>query len=102
MAQEEIHVGDIGTVFELTIQDDNSAIDVSGATTKNIVFKKADGTTVTQAASFTSDGTDGKIRYAVVADDLDVAGEWSIQGHIVIPAGTWYTDIGFFTLHDNL
>ncbi len=102
MAQDEIHVGDIGTVFETTIKDGDSIIDISSASTKSIIFRKPDKTTVTKAGSFTTDGTDGKLRYAIIADDLDAAGKWKIQVKIIMPSGTWYTDTGSFRVHENL
>ena len=64
MAVNEIHVGDIGTVFTLTIKDGSSVIDLSGATTKQIILRKPDRvTSSTKTASFVTDGSDGKIKY---------------------------------------
>ena len=102
MAEGEIHEDDIGTVFEVTVQDESGIVDISGATTKEIIFRKPDETVVTKTASFTSDGTDGKIRYSIIADDLNMVGKWSIQGKVIIPAGTWHTDIDIFQVYPNL
>jgi len=102
MAQDEIHVGDVGTVFEITVQDGGSVIDISSATTKDIIFEKPDRTNLTKTGSFTTDGTDGKIRYTTAADDLDAVGVWQIQAKIVMPSGTWHTNIGEFRVHRNL
>ena len=102
MSQDEIHLGDVGTVFEITVNDGASVVDISSATTKEITFRKADSTESVETAAFTTDGTDGKIRYTAVADDLDVVGVWNIQAKIIMPAGTWYTDVGNFRVHENL
>lgn len=102
MAIEEIHVGDIGTVFEYTVKDAGVVVDISSATVKEITFKKPDGTKLVVTANFTSDGTDGKIRYAILTGQLNKAGIWDIQGKVVITAGTWYTDISQFQVHLNL
>ena len=102
MAKNEIHQGDIGTKFLVTIYDDSTAVDVSGASTKQIMFKKPAGTKLTKSAAFNSDGTDGKIYYAAVADDLDEIGTYEIQGKVVITGGTFYTDIQTFKVHRNL
>lgn len=102
MARDEIHVEDIGTVFELTIKDGSSVVDVSSATTKQISFEKPDGVVEDHAASFTTDGTDGKIRYATIAGDLDTDGKWKIQGKIILPSGAWHTGVDSFQVHLNL
>ena len=75
MPANEIHVDDLGTKFIVTVKDGDSVINVSGATTKNIIFKKPSGTKVTAAASFETDGSDGVISYIVTGtedDDLGV------------------------------
>jgi hypothetical protein len=79
--------GDTGTWIELTISDEAGVVDVSTATTKEIHARKPSGTTVTWTAVFTTDGTDGKIRYQTLAATLDEVGTWVLQGHVVI--GTW-------------
>ena len=102
MAQDEIHLGDIGTIFRLTIKDGDDVIDISGASTKDIVFTNPSGTKTTQAGSFTNTGTDGQLQYASVSGDLDEVGTWEIQASIVISAGTFKSDIAIFEVHRNL
>lgn len=102
MAANEIHVGDIGTVFLGTVMDGSSVVDVSGATTKQLFFKKPDDTVLTKTAAFTTDGSDGKIQYASIAADLDIAGWWNWQGKLILPGGTWRTDVHRFQVHVNL
>ncbi|MFA5216867.1 BppU family phage baseplate upper protein [Sulfuricurvum sp.] len=101
---EEVHVGDIGTKFLVTVKEGDDPVDISEATTKNIIFKKPNGTSVTKAGIFETDGTDGKIYYKTLsASDLDVAGIWTIQASIVLPSlGTWKSSIGNFKVYDNL
>lgn len=104
MACNEIHVGDIGTVFQATIQDDCSGaiVDISGAIAMNLVFQKPDGTVVSQTAVHLTDGTDGIMQYVTVLDDLDQAGSWKIQGFVQLPTGSWSTDIHKFKVYSNL
>ncbi len=102
MAANEIHQNDIGTKFLVTIKDGDSAVDISGASTKQIIIKKPSGTNLTNAASFNSDGTDGKIYYNALSGDLDETGTYKIQGKVVIASGTFYTDIQSFKVHRNL
>ena len=102
MSANEIHQNDIGTKFLVTINDGDSAVDVSGSSSKQIIIKKPSGTTLTNAAAFNTDGTDGKIYYNALSGDLDETGTHSIQGKVVIAAGTFYTDIQSFKVHRNL
>lgn len=104
---EEIHVDDIGTAFEVTLYDEGVVLDASGATTKQIVFRKPTvdgvlGEVVTKTAQFKTDGSDGIILYASVADDLDVAGTWKIQAKVTLPSGVWSSSIGSFRVYENL
>jgi hypothetical protein len=101
MAQDEIHLNDIGTVFTITLMDGTSIVNISAATTKIITFGKPDGTSVSQTGTFTTDGTDGKIYYTVVSGDLNQCGWWKIQGYVVA-SGTWRSDIGNFEVHKNI
>ena len=102
MAANEIHLNDIGTIFEITVQDDGAVVDISGATTKEIIFKKSRGDVVTKAAVFSSDGTDGRMKYVTVANDLDERGQWELQAHVVLASGDWRSDVDVFTVHPNL
>jgi hypothetical protein len=96
-AVDSVWVGDIGTVFEIDVGED-----ISTATTKQIYFKKPNGATLTKTATFTTDGTDGKIEYTTVADDIDVAGTWQIQGRLVFGSNEFATAIGSFTAEARL
>ncbi len=102
MAADEIHVNDIGTVLIFTIKDGSSVVDVSTATTKQIIFSNPSCSTVTKSGSFTTDGTDGKIQYTTVSGDLDVGGTWRAQAYIVIGGNEWHSDITSFEVHPNL
>ena len=102
MPANEIHLNDIGTKFLVTITDGSSAVDVSSASTKQIIIKKPSGSKLTVAASFNSDGSDGKIYYNALADNLDEAGSYKLQGKVIISDGTFYTDITSFKVHRNL
>jgi len=99
----EIHKGDIGTKLILTILDDGEAVDISACTSKEIMFEKADKTIMTKTASFRTDGTDGKIFWmTTLVTDLDLPGQWKIQGKISIGGGTWRTQVGVFRVYDNI
>ncbi len=93
----DVHLNDIGNIFVLTFKDNGVVVDVSSAAgTKNIIFVAPDGTRDTQGASFTTNGTDGKIQYVTQAGVMDQVGEWQIQGYVVITAGSFYSEVKRF------
>lgn len=99
----QIHVGDIGTAFRVTVYDENDdVVNISGATTKALLFTKPTNVTVTQDASLVSNGVSGVMQYTSVSGDLDIAGIWKIQGHIIVNSYDLYTDISSFRVYDNL
>jgi hypothetical protein len=82
--------------------DGVSVVDISTATTKQIIFRKPDKTLLEKTASFVIDGTDGKLKYTTIANDLDINGKWNLQVRVVLPTGDWHSDIYEFTVHANL
>jgi len=102
MSKEEIHLGDIGTVFTVTLKEDDTAVNVSTATTKQILFQDPSQSVTAKTAEFTTDGSDGKIYYTTVADDLDEAGTWQIQAKVIMPTGTWRSNTEEFKVYPNL
>jgi hypothetical protein len=84
--------------------DEGEAVDISAATTKEIVVRKSDGSEVALTAAFTNSGTDGKIRYQVTDTAFfSVAGKWSKQGIATFTGGKpWKTEVGYFDVADNL
>jgi hypothetical protein len=42
------------------------------------------------------------MHYDSVAGDLDEAGVYKLQAKVVIPSGTYYTDIYTFKVHSNI
>lgn len=99
---EEIHQEDIGTILETTIKNDNAPVDISIATTREILLKKPSGALLTRTGILVTDGTDGKMKYTTISGDLDEVGVWQIQGHIIIPDGEWHSDIKDFSVFSNL
>jgi hypothetical protein len=103
MPANEIHKSDIGTVFKVTIKDSADVVNVSTATTKQIILKNPSGTKLTKDASFFTDGSDGIITYTTISGDLSEEGMWKLQGYIVLTGGnTFYTDISTFKVYRNL
>jgi len=97
-----IHVDDIGTIFEVIVEADGLPIDISAATTKEFCFKLPDGVLKTRAASFVTDGTDGKLQYLSVAGDLSIAGTYTLQTHVITPGEEFHTAVDTFVVLSNI
>lgn len=99
----EIHVNDIGTVFKVTVKDENDEIvDVSAATTRELLFRKPDGTILTKTALLVNTGTDGQIKYTTEDGDLDQHGSWSLQAYIDLGSSELHSDIHKFKVYKNI
>ena len=98
----EIHVGDIGTVFRITIKDGADIVDISNVDSKLVFFQKPDGTTLSRTATLYTDGLDGILQYVTQDGDLDQAGTWQIQAKIDFGTDVFYTNIEKFKVYRNL
>ncbi len=98
----QIHLGDIGTIFEITVLQDGVALDISTATLKQFIYRKPTGAVVTKTAVFSTTGIDGKLRYTTIAADLDVIGAWQAQVYLEMPTGKWHTATARFWVRSNL
>jgi len=104
---EEAHVADVGTILRITVYDTDSTggtsvLDISSATTKTIYLRSPAGDVLTKSASFTTDGTDGKMQNSTIASDLSVAGTWGIQGLVASDTTTHHTSTATFRVFENL
>lgn len=100
---EEVQLDAIGVAIEKTITNqDGAVVDVSSATTKNIVLKKPSGSLLTKAASLVTDGTDGKIQYVTISGDLDETGRWEVQADIDVSSYDGRDTISAFRVRKNL
>ena len=97
-------LGNVGTTFRATIKDqDNVVVDVSTASTQELIFKKPDGTIITRTTTFTTDGINGQIEYKTLAADIDQAGTWEWQPHVILGApNEWYSDPLEFVVKEKL
>lgn len=101
----EIHVGDTGTKFLMTLKkEDDSIANLSGVevTSVDFVFKKPDATTITRVTSFETNGTDGQVKYVTTSSDLSISGKWSIQAYVNTTNGVWHSNITKFDVKANL
>ncbi len=104
---EEIHIGDIGTNFEISLVDDSVdppiAVDLTGATILELIFRRADDSILTKTAAVVGDATAGVIQYiTTAASDLNSEGTYRIQAKVVLPSGTWRSERSKFRVHGNI
>jgi hypothetical protein len=98
----QIHKGDIGTKFRVTIANNGTAIDISTCTVKEIIFQDPYGVYKTKTATFETDGSDGMIYWTTTnVEDLDKVGKWKIQAKITM-SGTWHTEWETFDVFSNI
>jgi hypothetical protein len=98
----QIHKLDIGRKFRITVGNNGTPINISTATTKSIIFQRPDGRAITQTATFDSDGSDGKIYYTTIANDLDREGTWKIQAFISMGGNALRTQWTTFVVYSNI
>lgn len=101
-ACEQIRVNSYGVDIIITITEDGSVVNVSSATTKEILIRKPSGTLLTNTASLYTDGTDGKIRYISVSGDFDEEGLHRIQGVVDIGSGHYPSEVKTFQVYGNI
>lgn len=102
-----IHKDDVGTFFRWTVFED-SPVDVSGATTKQVKFVRPDATQLTKSLAFSTksgdkgDGSDGRVEYVGVSGDINQKGTYKWALHL--EWSTWRGDswYGTFTVEDVL
>ena len=98
-----IRVGDTGTRIEVQVlQADGTVVDLTGATLKQIIIRRPDGTLLTATADFVTDGTDGLLEYFTTATDFTAAGLAHLQAKVTLPAGTWTTGQDTITIEQTL
>lgn len=99
-----LHLNNEGVEFRVTIKEcgETDGMDISAATTKELIFVKPSGDKLTKTASFYTDGTDGILSYVTVSGDLNEIGTWQFQGHVVIGSGDFTSSIDKFKVDRNL
>lgn len=102
MSANEIHVGDVGTVFTATLKDSGTAVDISNASTKYFLLRQPGGTTSTVTANFTTSGTDGVLNFTSTSSHFDQMGLYRLQAFINDGTNQWHTDIFRFNVFANL
>jgi hypothetical protein len=82
----DLRQNDSGAILRLTVQEGGVPIDVSAATC-TIVLMPPQGQHREKPAAYLTDGTDGIIEYQLLSGDLNQAGAWYMQAHVVFATG---------------
>jgi hypothetical protein len=88
----EAHVDDVGTEIRLTVTDQGSSVDLTGAMELTILLRKPSGVVVEKAAALVGDATAGVINCYTAGDDLDEAGMYFVQARIALAAWSGHSD----------
>lgn len=94
---------DIGLrlIIQFVLSDEITPRNISLSTTMEILVQKPSESTFTaKTATFTTDGTDGKIEYPWAATDIDEVGHYKARGHAIEPGKNYQTDIAEFVVGD--
>ncbi len=104
IVSQQAQVADVGSVLlvEMTRQSDGAPLDLSAASSLQIILGLPDGTKFTKTALLLTNGLDGKIYYVAQAGDLPESGIYSIQGKVAIGAATLYGSVQSFSVLDNI
>jgi len=91
------HIGDIGSILEITLMNGNAPANLSDVTVLQLRLLKPRSTEyIIRTANFVTDGTDGKLRYIWQEGDLDVTGRWLLSVYIESPTLKLHSDIKQF------
>lgn len=84
-----LYAGDFGAPIEVQfIGVDQLPVPIGSATVRQITLRATDNNTYRRAASFTTDGSDGKIRWLVEPGFFKQLGVWQVQGYVELPGQT--------------
>lgn len=92
--------GDIGTVFYITIKKNGVVVPLQTATVKTFKFIDPAGVITEKTASFSTDGSNGVLKYTTIEGDLHTAGEWKIRPYVSMPTWTGHAKKVPFTVDD--
>lgn len=102
MANSEIHVGDTGIDFLITVMDGTSVLNLSLASATVLRLQKPSGEYITRNMRMHTNGTDGKLVYTFVGSDLDQEGTWRFQIYLIVGAEQKSSNISRFKVYPNL
>lgn len=100
--RDHIQVGATNLAIKLQVREGNDVVNISSASALTIIIEKPDSTLVSASATLFTDGSDGMMIYRTSGSDLDQAGNYNVQGYVVITGFSGYTTPVHFTVYPNL
>lgn len=101
----DLQVGAVGVQLLVTIIDqDGVVVDISASSARTLYLKRPqpDNRVLAKTATLVGGGTTGQMQYVTVAGDLDVPGQWHIQGKVVNSTGTYPSEVLPLPVFPNL
>jgi hypothetical protein len=99
----EVQESTAGVLIEFVVLDDAGApLDISGASTKKLYFRKPNGITISKDAEYTTNGADGKLQFSTTANDLSPYGLWQVQAYLIKSGLDGRTETATFNVLKNL
>jgi hypothetical protein len=81
----------------------NKPLNIAGATEYYFIFDPpSEGGGFMREAAFSTNGSDGKLKYILEAGDIFVEGTWQVQAFVKDALGEWHADIETFEVGANL
>lgn len=103
MSADEIHVGDKGTQFVVTLYDGTTVVDISTSSARTLEFKMPTGTVFTVTATLSGSGTSGAMSYTIpTTTTLATDGRWKLQAVVEFATSKFRSDIYEFRVYPNL
>jgi hypothetical protein len=84
---ETIRKNDVGTIINLSVTEGDVAVDLTSATALQMLFQRPDMTEFARTATVAVVDAETVIRYILAAGDINMKGNWTLQGRFTL--GTW-------------
>jgi len=103
----DLHEGDVDTAIEIAVVEEDVSgdlvpVNISSATILQIKFISPDDTQITKTAVFSTDGSDGKMKYVTETGFLTPHGVWRKMGYLSMPNWTGHTEMSVFYVNPAL
>jgi hypothetical protein len=98
---DKIYVNN-STKFFVTIVENGTGVNLSTSVSHTITFKKPDSSILSVSGTLQSTGVSGVMFYTAQSGDLDLAGQWKIQGFVDLGATQFYSEPSSFRVYKNL
>lgn len=99
----DLQVGAVGAVITLTLTEDGAAVDLTNATTTEVILRGGQGSRLTRTATRSAPYSGGVLTYTTVAGDVAYAGKLKVQAHVEFSGGSeFWSSVVEFEVGPNL